>query len=183
MRAMEGYHQGEWGQGMAYDFLVFQSGRGYEGKGWGWVGTHTGGQNTMGLGVCIVINGNSREPTAAVWETLQEIADASVRGGFLVPSYTVGGHRDFAAKDCPGDLVYPLLQAKLAPDGHRSIPILRIGARGFFVELLQRKLGLTQDGIFGPVTEAKVRDLQGQAGLLADGIVGPATWKVMGVPE
>ena len=44
------------------------------------------------------------------------------------------------------------------------------------VKDVQRKLGLTVDGFFGPNTEAAVRAFQTKAGLFQDGIVGPKTW-------
>jgi len=60
---------------------------------------------------------------------------------------------------------------------------IRRGSRGACVQQAQTKLGLlgflpsTQnDGVFGPNTEAKVREFQTYAGLTADGIVGPQTW-------
>lgn len=58
-----------------------------------------------------------------------------------------------------------------------AMPILRNGSRGDPVRELQNLLGgLTVDGIFGPRTEAAVREFQRLAGLVADGIVGPITW-------
>jgi peptidoglycan hydrolase-like protein with peptidoglycan-binding domain len=37
------------------------------------------------------------------------------------------------------------------------------------------------DGIYGPLTEARVRQFQIQAGLKGDGIVGPATRAALGL--
>jgi peptidoglycan hydrolase-like protein with peptidoglycan-binding domain len=48
-----------------------------------------------------------------------------------------------------------------------------------FVKQVQAKLGLAQDGKFGPGTAAAVKAFQGKRGLTADGVVGPATWKAL----
>lgn len=49
---------------------------------------------------------------------------------------------------------------------------LRYGSRGSQVKLLQKKLGLKQDGIFGTMTEQSVKEFQKAHGLVVDGIVG-----------
>lgn len=53
--------------------------------------------------------------------------------------------------------------------------ILKVGSRGPTVALVQEKLGITSDGIFGPGTERRVKRWQKQHGLTVDGIVGPNT--------
>lgn len=60
--------------------------------------------------------------------------------------------------------------------------MLRWGSRGDDVVTLQQilnqrnKAGLTEDGIFGPLTYKAVTAFQQQEGLSVDGIVGPQTW-------
>lgn len=53
--------------------------------------------------------------------------------------------------------------------------ILKLGSRGNEVKVLQEKLNLKADGIFGPLTEEAVKDFQRSNGLEVDGIVGANT--------
>jgi peptidoglycan hydrolase-like protein with peptidoglycan-binding domain len=68
-------------------------------------------------------------------------------------------------------------------------PARRSGRRGSRrrggggVRALQRILGLTADGVFGPQTEAAVRRFQRRHGLAADGVVGPMTRRALGMGE
>lgn len=57
--------------------------------------------------------------------------------------------------------------------------ILKIGTKGEEVKRLQRLLRLTADGIFGPATEAAVKEYQKTHGLVADGVVGDKTWEAL----
>ncbi|HEY9655448.1 MAG TPA: peptidoglycan-binding domain-containing protein [Crinalium sp.] len=82
----------------------------------------------------------------------------------------------------------------------RSLPTLRRGERGRNVQLLQRILsdnnflgaagvrlgkprGAIVDGVFGPITEAAVRDLQRRYNIPVTGQVNPQTWEVLDVHE
>lgn len=63
-----------------------------------------------------------------------------------------------------------------------AMPVIRRGARGYVVTVLQDMLRLqrtTGDGIFGPRTEEAVKNYQRRHGLVADGIVGHATWTAL----
>ena len=52
------------------------------------------------------------------------------------------------------------------------------GAKGADVKQWQGILGVTQDGDFGPATDAATRKWQSQRGITPDGVVGPATWSL-----
>ena len=58
---------------------------------------------------------------------------------------------------------------------------IKIGARGEEVKLLQQKLNVAVDGIFGSITEEAVKAFQKTNGLTVDGIVGPKTWEKLQV--
>ncbi|MBD2451752.1 N-acetylmuramoyl-L-alanine amidase [Nostoc sp. FACHB-152] len=49
-------------------------------------------------------------------------------------------------------------------------------AGGTVVRYLQYRIGVDNDGVYGPQTEAAMKKFQQQNGLTADGIVGPNTW-------
>lgn len=59
--------------------------------------------------------------------------------------------------------------------------LLRRGLTGEPVRMLQEKLGVTADGIFGSATDAALREFQEQNGLEVDGIAGPDTFHAMGL--
>ncbi len=57
--------------------------------------------------------------------------------------------------------------------------LLKKGSKGDDVKSVQKVVGVTADGDFGPGTEKAVIAWQAAHGLSADGIVGPATWNKM----
>ncbi|MDW9793996.1 N-acetylmuramoyl-L-alanine amidase [Sinorhizobium meliloti] len=67
----------------------------------------------------------------------------------------------------------PLIPATDTASGKTT---LRRGARGADVKVVQKQVGVLEDGRFGPSTEAAVRAFQAGKGLVPDGIVGPKTW-------
>ncbi|MCL1882721.1 MAG: peptidoglycan-binding protein [Defluviitaleaceae bacterium] len=95
-----------------------------------------------------------------------------------------------------GGTVVPPLPPPQPPTG--EIPpypgqLILMGSRGTNVERIQRCLNsvrsrfpsighLNVDGIFGPITQASVREFQRIFGLNPDGIVGPLTWGAL-MPE
>lgn len=51
--------------------------------------------------------------------------------------------------------------------------------KGTDIEAIQRALGITVDGIYGPQTETAVKAYQKNHSLIVDGIVGPVTWNTL----
>jgi Putative peptidoglycan binding domain len=72
-------------------------------------------------------------------------------------------------------------RARSAASAGHSSGGARIQVRGSSVRLLQRRLGIGADGVFGPGTARAVRTFQRSHGLAADGVVGPGTWQALGV--
>ena len=63
------------------------------------------------------------------------------------------------------------------PNTLNGSPMVRRGARGNITKLIQEKLGISADGIFGANTEVEVKNYQRTNGLSVDGIVGRNTWR------
>jgi hypothetical protein len=63
----------------------------------------------------------------------------------------------------------------------RTVTSIKRGDRGPAVAKVQRKLGISADGVFGPQTERSVRRFQRRRGLMVDGIVGPQTRQALGL--
>lgn len=77
------------------------------------------------------------------------------------------------------------VQPKPAPQVNASsiVPypgyLIKEGSRGKDVERVQRAVGVTPDGKFGPKTEEAVKLYQARHRLVVDGKVGPRTWSMM----
>jgi peptidoglycan hydrolase-like protein with peptidoglycan-binding domain len=76
----------------------------------------------------------------------------------------------------------PPVEPIAAPGAASPRPTLRRGATGDLVKTVQKKIGVDQDGNFGPNTEAKLRIFQRDHNLVPDGIVGPKTWAELDKP-
>lgn len=61
--------------------------------------------------------------------------------------------------------------------------LLKKGSRGDDVKRLQKALQIGADGVFGPGTEARVKEFQLSEGLVADGIVGRKTWEALQISD
>ena len=67
-------------------------------------------------------------------------------------------------------------------------PVLKKGDKGEFVKIMQTKLNefgnkLNVDGSFGLITETALKNFQKKQGLKNDGICGPITWAALNKPQ
>ena len=60
-----------------------------------------------------------------------------------------------------------------------SLPTLKKGSNGAYVEILQILIGASKDGIFGNGTEAALKAAQKKKGLPQTGIADKATWEAV----
>jgi hypothetical protein len=211
IRMFETYHVETKGwNGIAYSFVIMPfSGRIFEGRGWGRVGSHTAGFNSSAYGVQFAMDGTSAEPTPAALEAFRWLRVEGVRLKHLTPAHIVSGHRDHnAGTSCPGNRLYdltvrgakPLAQYITPAQAVASQPTLRLGKGGKdapkdirdAVAYLQRRLqqrgflvrttpsgAPTDSGYFGPMTDQAVRRFQTAERLFADGVVGAKTWRAL----
>lgn len=105
------------------------------------------------------------------------------RGRRVDPSFEMARFRGDVARILAGEAPAVALIPPCEPADRQSKParvtLRRNGSVNGLVSVLQTQLGLEQDGLFGPRTEAGVRKFQRSHGLVPDGIVGPKTWAAL----
>lgn len=94
--------------------------------------------------------------------------------GFAIPPF----------QDVPAP-AQPSTEPASPPATQDRYPLTRIGEIGESVRLIQKIIfsnaggHISVDGVFGPQTEERVRDVQRAFGLEQDGVVGPQTWSAL----
>ena len=180
------------GLGRDGTYYVIAAGKAqHAGKG-RWQGVTTGNTNFIG------IEAENRGIAADPWPEVQMLAYqrgvAAILAKIGVGAIMCCGHKEYALplgrkSDPSFDMVDFRARVAALLTGNASVPspdigdsprpVLRRDARGALVKELQAKLGLPEDGIFGPNTEAKVRAFQQAHGLTADGVVGAKSWAAL----
>ncbi|TWE10306.1 cell wall-associated NlpC family hydrolase [Rudaeicoccus suwonensis] len=94
------------------------------------------------------------------------------------PAYAAPGSGHSTAAKSGGSHVSASVRAAAV---NQNVVYLSYGDTGSLVKVVQQRVGgLTTDGIWGPLTQARVLAFQGSKGLTQDGIVGPLTWAALG---
>jgi len=95
---------------IGYSFLIGEDGRVYEGRGGQVVGAHTLHYNAVAYGFCIIGNFMTRTPKTVALTTAQNIIDCGVQLGYITADYELFGHRNGRCTECPGDVLYGIIQ-------------------------------------------------------------------------
>jgi N-acetylmuramoyl-L-alanine amidase/Putative peptidoglycan binding domain len=180
-------------------FFVVAAGRAYHAGPGNWQGITTG--NSSFIGIEAENTGQTSGPDADPWPAAQ--VDAYHRGVAAILKKIAAsvnmccGHKEYA----PERKIDPTLDMNefrqrvsaimsgtaepatfIAAADSTGRPTLRRGDRGDLVKRIQTRLLVDADGIFGPTTEAALRQFQRNRGLVPDGIAGPRTWAALETP-
>jgi len=129
---------------IGYNFLVDRFGRVFEGRFGGAqlpvLGAHTGGFNSNSFGISLIGNFQSAAPPPAMLETTARVIAWKFDANYRSPVttivmnnkrlYTISGHRDTKATECPGNQLYNKLgwlrqRVMVLIGGSVSTPIYR----------------------------------------------------------
>ena len=199
VRAYERHHLSKGWDGIAYNWLVDETGTIFEGRGWDARGGATKGWNAKSISICYTGYGY-RQPNGSVLKSFQTLVDEA-EARFKKPLW-VTTHRRKGQTTCPGDWLGDWVEVGMQPafnptatdwagiiryvqDLKRQVTVkpLRRGARGQAVRVVQGHLNHrgfdagVVDGIFGRRTKAAVEKFQETQGFLkVNGVVDGDTF-------
>jgi peptidoglycan hydrolase-like protein with peptidoglycan-binding domain len=196
VRGVQNFHMdGRGWSDIAYNFVICPHGVVFEGRGLNVInaanGTNTG--NRVSHGIMWLAGEDNAFPESeksGFRDCVRYVADHTD-----APDGAIG-HRVWHSTQCPGDERFAWINAGMPvrggaaptpppPPSQPGQPILKLESRGDAVVRVQTIIrdhaggDITVDGIFGPHTEKRVKDVQSLFGLQVDGIVGPNTWAVL----
>lgn len=119
MRKLDDIGQSRFKGGISYTFVIFPSGRIYEGHSIGRVGAHTAGRNSISAGICLAGNYETNQVTAEQVASLAWLLNQGIEQEWWTEPKLDGGHRDTKSTACPGKNAYAKIPAinKLAKSG------------------------------------------------------------------
>ena len=124
VRKIERIGQQRFGAGMSYTFLVFPSGRVFQGVSISRHSYHTGGgHNSTGVGTCFPGNYENHKPTQAQLDAVAWLLQEGVRRGWWTVPAVEMYHKQVKATSCPGKHVIAQIPAtnRKAAGGNVSV--------------------------------------------------------------
>lgn len=146
--------------------------------------------NAKSVGIEMCTSGNCKISAKTIENSVALVAELCKLLGISsadVDKYVIR-HYDVIGKKCPAQMAgkdnaewnafKKAVKDKLTPKQPAyTLPIVRKGDKGVTVLIVQKLLGMTGDGIFGAITEEKLKAFQKKCGSkTCDGIVGTWTW-------
>ncbi len=103
LRLIQSQHRQRMGAGdIGYHFIIDRTGIIWQGRDWKYQGAHTSGANSNNLGVMLLGNFESQQPTARQLDSLTQLTASLIRKYGLSPRSDIYGHNDFCNTKCPG---------------------------------------------------------------------------------
>lgn len=149
-------------------------------------GRGTGNMQSIGIELCVNSDGNFEQTKQnAIW-LIRYLMDKHD-----IPISNVVPHKHWSGKDCPHEILPNwstfINQIKsgataVTSSGNRVLKLTTPYMTGSDVKKIQEILGVTVDGVYGPLTMNKVTKFQKDHGLATDGIIGDNTWDALLAP-
>ncbi|XP_029427105.1 peptidoglycan recognition protein 1 [Rhinatrema bivittatum] len=112
MKSIQNYHMNSNGWcDIGYNFLVGGDGSIFEGRGWSSVGAHAPNYNSNSIGISFIGSFTSSAPTTAAQNAVKSLISCAVSRGTVRSAYTLKGHRNVTATDCPGNTLYNIIKS------------------------------------------------------------------------
>ena len=106
MRLLDSIAHSRGFNGISYCWVIFPSGRCYEGRGWGIVEAATENFNTTSDSIVFAGNYTSRKLSDPQQDAVRALINKAQRDGFLTGSgLNVRAHRETSQTSCPGDAI------------------------------------------------------------------------------
>lgn len=203
------WHLGNGWQGCGYHFFINKNGEIYRGRPEETIGAHAKNYNSNSIGICFQGDFEKEAPTPDQIQSGLELVEylkkkynikqikahkdlmSTSCPGSLFPMEKFLGREE--------NLILSFQRAATADGfklkqygcdgqyGNETQMVMRkciVKRRLFYkyknsTKLVQRLLGIKQDGLAGKATEAAIKQFQKQQKLVADGVVGEKTWMVL----
>lgn len=111
VRNIQNFHMNTNGwANIGYNFLIGDNGRVYEGRGWNQQGAHAPSYNNQAIGISFIGTFTSGLPSAAARTAAQQLISCGVSRGEIRSAYSLIGHRQGSATECPGNSLFNEIQ-------------------------------------------------------------------------
>nr|AXS59127.1 peptidoglycan recognition protein SD2 [Leguminivora glycinivorella] len=107
IRSIQNHHMDVNGwDDIGYNILIGGDGGMYEGRELHIRGAHSPDYNNRSVGICFIGDFQSKLPNSKAINTAKQLITLFKNGIVLTSNYTLLGHRQTRATDCPGDALY-----------------------------------------------------------------------------